>query len=414
MVITIKDYKEIRQRFLSSESQRNIAKVMGISRNTVKKYCEGASVPWIRKTPIREATVLSDRVMAFIQSCIDEDQHSPTKKQRHTARRIFTRLVDELGYTGSESTIRNKVRQLKQSPSKVFIPLQFDPAEAMQMDWGEVTIYLNGEKLTIYIFCARLCYSAYPVIRAYRHQNEESFLDAFVHVFNHLDGVPKRVIFDNAKVAVKRGFGKHAIKQEKYSALSAHYAFDAQFCNVASSHEKGLFEGLVGWARRNIFVPIPQVKSLAELNELLEKRCQAYRAHRIRGRKNTVSSMLDEEQAYLMALPQYPFDVSKSINARVNAYSVVRFKQNTYSVPVQYTGAYVGIKAYPESIEIYHNGALIATHNRCLDTEQHSYQLDHYLPILKERGRAIFNAIPVRDTIPQEVLDELQRKGTSH
>lgn len=139
----MKDYKEIRQRFLSGESQRNIAKVMGISRNTVKKYCEGASVPWIRKTPIREATVLSDRVVAFIQSCIDEDQNSPTKKQRHTARRIFTRLVDELGYTGSESTIRNKVRQLKQSPSKVFIPLQFDPAEAMQVDWGEVTIYLT-------------------------------------------------------------------------------------------------------------------------------------------------------------------------------------------------------------------------------------------------------------------------------
>lgn len=50
----MKDYKEIRQQFLSGESQRNIAKVMGISRNTVKKYCEGSSVPWIRKTPIRE------------------------------------------------------------------------------------------------------------------------------------------------------------------------------------------------------------------------------------------------------------------------------------------------------------------------------------------------------------------------
>lgn len=123
---------------------------------------------------------------------------------------------------------------------------------------------------------------------------------------------------------------------------------------------------------------------------------------------------MDEEQAYFMTLLQYPFDVSNSINARVNTYSIVRFKQNTYSVPVQYTGAYVGIKAYPESIEIYHNSALIATHNHCLGTEQHSYQLDHYLPILKERGRAIFNAIPVRDTIPQEVLDELQRKGTSH
>ncbi len=45
MVITVEIYKEIRQRKLKGESQRGIARAMGISRNTVKKYCKGAAVP---------------------------------------------------------------------------------------------------------------------------------------------------------------------------------------------------------------------------------------------------------------------------------------------------------------------------------------------------------------------------------
>ena len=78
------------------------------------------------------------------------------------------------------------------------------------------------------------------------------------------------LFFDNAKVAVKQGFGIHAKKQANYEALCAHYGFEAAFCNVASGHEKGLVEGLVGWARRNVMVPVPHVENLSALNALLK------------------------------------------------------------------------------------------------------------------------------------------------
>lgn len=67
-------------------------------------------------------------------------------------------------------------------------------------------------------------------------------------------GVVRRVLFDNAKVAVKSGTGRKAIPQEAYAALAAHYCFDSVFCNARSGNEKGLVENLVGWTRRNIFV----------------------------------------------------------------------------------------------------------------------------------------------------------------
>lgn len=101
----------------------------------------------------------------------------------------------------------------------------------MQIDFGEATVYLSGVKTVVNLFCARLCYSGAPLVLAYRRQNEESFLDALIQVFQYFGGVPKRVIFDNGKVAVKDGFGAHARKQAGYAALAAHYGFEAIFCN---------------------------------------------------------------------------------------------------------------------------------------------------------------------------------------
>ena len=217
MVITMKDYNDIRKRYLAGESQRHIAKTLGISRNTVAKYCEGASVPWERKTPERDSTVLTEDVIAFIKSCLEEDEKEGLKKQRHTAKRIYDRLVEEKGFTGGESTIRAKVREIKQTSHVAFIPLLFDPGEALQVDWGEAYVYIQGKREKVNLFCARLCYSCRPVVLAYHRQNEESFLDAFVRTFKTIEGAPVKVIFDNGKVAVKEGFGAHAKKQRRYT-----------------------------------------------------------------------------------------------------------------------------------------------------------------------------------------------------
>lgn len=410
VVITMRDYDEIRKRYLAGESQRHIAHTLGISRNTVAKYCEGASVPWERKTPERVSTVLTDETVAFIRKCLEEDAAEGLKKQQHTAKRIYDRLVEELGFTGGESTVRAKVHEIKQLLPKAFIPLVFDPGEAMQVDWGEARVYINNERVLINIFCCRLCFSCKAIVLAYHRQNEESFLDAFVRCFQLLGGVPAKVIFDNGKVAVKDGFGAQAKKQEGYTKLSAHYGFEALFCNPAEGHEKGLVEGLVGWARRNILVPVPRVSSIQELNEQLLDRCRKYESHKIQGRPDTVGVMFQIEKESLRPLPQYVFETAKCMNVRVNAFSTVRFRTNNYSVPVAYVGRSVGIKAYPEKIEVYADGQRIAEHDRCFGQHQNLYNLNDYLPLLEIRGRAFFNAAPVRQNVPPELLEKWQKE----
>ena len=411
MVTSVDVYKEIRRLQLEGvTSQRAAAKRLGISRNTVKKYWEGNAVPWDRKEYNREAAVMTPDVVQFISSCLDEDDRERVKKQRHTARRIYQRLVEECCFIGSESSVRNLVHDMRaaRKETKVFVPLRFAPGEAVQIDWGEATVYINGEKQVLNLFCARLCHSCAPYIIAYQRQNLESFLDAIIRTFQYYGGVPRRVIFDNARVAVKSGFGAHAAAQDDYKQLSAHYGFEPVFCNPASGNEKGLVENLVGYIRRNVCVPLPKVKNLEELNGKLLEKCVRYLEHKVDSRPAPVGILLEEDRQCLQPMPAYTPDVSKRAYPTVSRYSTVLFETNAYSVPCRYTGKNTTLKAYPNHIEVWIAGSLVARHERLFSRKGESLDLQHYLPILAQKGRAIRYARPVQNAVPAEFLNWLE------
>jgi len=287
----------------------------------------------------------------------------------------------------------------------VFVPLSYEPGEAIQIDWGEATIYLAGKKIKLNLFCMRECYSADIYCRGFYRQNEESFLEAQINGLEYFDGAPKRMIFDNAKVAVKEGFGAHAKTQDRYKALAAHYAFKCEYCNIAAGHEKGLVEGLVGWARRNILVPIPRVATMDELNAEILRRCLKYREHKIKGREQTVGEMAKTTRVRLTQLPRYRFDPSKSMTARVDDFSTVRFDYNHYSVPVKYAGKEISIKGYGNEIEMLYRNNEIARYQRCYQRGQTKYRLEHYIDLIEKRPRSVFNAKPVKSNISAELLE---------
>lgn len=417
MVIDVDVYGEIRRMALDGISQRTIARRLGISRNTVKKYCDGNAKPWERKPYQREAAVMTEEAKAFIKSCLDYDRENGTKKQHHTAKRIYDRMVEEKGFTGGESTVRRIVRELREESARneAFIPLSFAPASAAQVDWGEATVEIGGIRQKVNIFCGRLCYSCLPFAIAYRRQNEQCFQDAFVHMFEYFQGVPRQIIFDNARVAVKEGFGKLAVIQEGYNRLSSHYGFQAVFCNPASGNEKGLVENLVGYIRRNVCVPIPSVADMDELNAMLLSKCQDYaERHRISGRTESVGKMFLTEKQELLPLPGSCFEAADIIpSVIVGKYSTVRYETNSYSVPTDYVGKTVTVKAGPEKIRILRENNVVAEHTRCYSKRKSIYRIEHYLKLLERKSRAIPFAKPVTETIPESFLHWLQIQALS-
>ena len=157
-------------------------------------------------------------------------------------------------------------------------------------------------------------------------------------------------------------------------------------------------ENLVGLCRRNMLVPLPRVESYEELNALLLGGCEEYHDHKIESRPQKVGQMLAVEQQHMIPLPGKPFDPAVVTMAKVNSSSLVRYDNSYYSVPCKLVGNDLTLKAYPLSIEVWHKNELVAKHVRSYKQSHVTYVLEHYLPILDWKTRAVRDAAPVKRT----------------
>lgn len=413
MAIEVEIYEKIRYYHEHTDlSKRKVAEILGVSRNTVKKYWDGETVPWERKPGSgRKNDVITDEVKKFILSCFETDKISP-KKQKHTAHKIYERLVSEMNFTGCEASVRRAVAELRCNEKQVFIPLAYEPAESIQIDWGEATVFIAGVKQKVQIWCMRECSSCDIFVKAFYRQNAESFHEGIVDGLEYFGGSPQKMIFDNARIAVKEGFGYHAKATDKYLALAAHYAFKPVFCNVASGHEKGLVEGLVGLARRNFFVPMPRADSIDELNKKLREDCLNYRNHRIPGRNMTVGEMVELCKDKWIPLPPYRFDPSITVQVKADDFSLVRFDHNKYSVPYRYSSKMITVKGSGNKLTMISNGTVIAKYDRDYRYNQTHYVLEHYIGLIEKRPRSVYNAAPIKQTVPEELYSFLMKLPT--
>jgi transposase len=178
------------------------------------------------------------------------------KKQRHTAKRIFERIQEE-GYTGGYTAVKDVVRELKRTSQEVFVPLMHRPGEA-QMDFGEALVKMDGVLRKVLFFAMALPYSDAMFVSAYPRENTETFQDGHVRAFEFFGGVPTRISYDNAKTSVAKITGPHSRKlTHGFLQLQSHYLFQEHFCQVRRPNDKGVVEGVVKFARLNYFVPVP-------------------------------------------------------------------------------------------------------------------------------------------------------------
>lgn len=402
-------YRMIRRLYtVEGLSQRQIAIQLGVSRPTVKKYCEGSCLPGDRKEYNTEKSEIRIAIEKEIMEIIAANKDAP-KKQSLNSRIIWETLVNN-GYTPGESTVRKYIQELRIEKPEVFIPLEFEPGEAMEFDWGDVYAFINKLKTRVSVFCAVLPYSYGIFCAVFPDKTSSSFFTGHVMAFEYFNGVALRCIYDNLKSVVLEGSGKDAMKQEKFKKLEAHYAFEGIACNSYSGWEKGAVENLVSIVRKIAFTPMPYAENYQDLQQHVTHKCIQYcMTHRIKTRTRTIKDMLEEEKQYLLPLPAYPMDTSEEI--KVNVYSDLTIRVNgiKYSVPVEYAGMSLTAKVSPFNVDVYHMGKLVWKHKKGIYQTDHQYIPEHYLDILQRKPRAIKNAVPINKGIMPAELNTFMK-----
>ncbi len=380
-------------------SVRALARRHGVHRRTVRQALASALPPPRAISP-RPAPKL-DPVLPLIRGWLTDDLKAP-RKQRHTARRVWERLLDEHGAAVAESTVREWVREMRAEIgtgggiADVTIVGCHRPGEEAEVDFGEATILLAGEPTKVHLFHLRLSHSGKGVTLAFLTPDQAAFLEGHAIAFARLGGVPGRIRYDNLTSAVTEVLlGRDRVENDRFTALRSHYGFDAFYCEPGErgAHEKGGVEGEVGRFRRRHLVPVPGVADMAALDALLLAADRRDDGRRISGRQETVGAAFTLERPALRALPAEPFAAAAVLRARVDGKARICVRQRWYSVPAHLAGRQVEVRLGARHVEVLAGGTLVARHERSPRKGTQTLLLDHYLEVLARKPGALASSL---------------------
>lgn len=376
-----------RDRRCEELSIRELAERHGVHRRAVRQALASALPPPRKTYPSRPRPAI-DPWVGVIDAWLVDDQNAP-RKQRHTARRVWQRLVAEHQAALSEITVSRYVArrrlELGVVRREVSIPQTHPAGAEAEVDFGEFHAVIGGESLKCWMFVMRLSHSGKAFHIAFATQAQEAFLEGHVLAFEYFGGVPGRVRYDNLKPAVVRVLkGRDRTESERFTALRSQYGFDSFFCRpgLEGAHEKGGVEGEIGRFRRTHLVPVPRVASLAGLNNLIATADRLDDDRVITGRAVTIGAAFAAEAAALSALPDEAFDAARLLQARVDNRARVSVRQCFYSVPARYVGRRLTVRLAARTVEVHDGPSLIARHERAVGRYVEVLALDHYLEVL--------------------------------
>jgi len=389
-------------------SMRQAAREFGLSRKTIRKMLQYSLPPgYERKKPVVRPKL--GPWLGIIDQILVEDQ-SQSKKQRHTAKRIWDRLKAEHGFGGGYTVVKDYVRQARQRHKEVFVPLAHPPGDA-QADFGEALVVIGGVEQKAHFLCLDLPHSDDCFVVAFPAENTEAFLEGHNQAFAYWGGAPRTILYDNTRIAVKQITGDGERKPtEAFSGLQSHYLFAAKFGRLGKGNDKGNVEGLVGYARRNFMVPVPRVASWEELNENLLEQCRQRRERKLWGHQETIAERFERDREKLLPLPATPLEACQKRTTHASSQALVRYETNDYSVPVEYGHRQVLLKAFVWEVVISCSSEVIARHPRSYGREEMIFNPLHYLALLEQKNNALDQAAPLQGwQLPEEFL-ELRRQ----
>jgi transposase len=335
-------------------SQRTIAKKLGISRNTVKKYLENPEFPGSR-AGIRKRKSLLDPYRDTIKTWLEEDMD-------YTGTWIYDHLRS-LGFQGSYEIVKRTVASLKAERQKIaYMRFETEPGYQAQVDFGEFQVKnADGTTQKLYLFSMILGYSREIYGELIEKCDLPTFLDCHIRAFEHFGGVPKEILYDRMRnVFIGKLAGKHKFNTT-LMGFALHYGFKPEVTPAYAAWVKGKVERPYRFIREGFwrgygFVCLETANR--DLKQWLEQK-----ARRIHGTTHEVVSLrFARERSYLQGLPPQAFDTSYRVYRTVHKDCTVRFEANSYVVPHTLVGKRIILRVKDKTMRIFSDDVLMVSY----------------------------------------------------
>lgn len=434
-MIKLKQKQAIIMHHLQGVSNREIARMLGINKNTVNTYVNDYEKQ--RRTLLGEDETISKEevISAFLEKpkyntsnrgpikvtrevddiilyCLKENQRKRACGLRKQQMRIIDihEYVCRQGHDISYTSVKRAVRRLKELTKEAFIKQEYEPGQVCEFDWGEVKLDIGGTGMKRYQMALFATANGnYRYARLYPAQDTAAFMESHVDFFEHCGGVYHEMVYDNMKVAVKKFVGINEKEPtEALLTLSSYYGFSFRFCNVASGNEKGHVERSVEYVRRKAFSAPghDNFETLLDANLHLEQMCDRLNnTSGADGRNHALVFATEEKPCLLPVVPRLECSVRQG--ATVDKYGTISFRDSHYSVSDVLVGQKVIVKAYTNTLSIYKDGSKLAEHIRSYKKGEWVIDINHYLKTLKRKPGALARstAILQADTQTKEIYD---------
>ena len=399
-------------------SIRKIAQTMGRSRNTIRRvireYLGVVSSPtpgttlddFLAKKPSyrrsgRRPWVMTPEVCEAIDRLVKLNERrraSGMRKQVMLGRDMYGHLLAEgyrLSYSSMTDYLRKRSAKEQAHPREAFIRQAYEPGKSCEFDWGEVKLYLDGVQTRFFIAVFTLCHSNHRLAFLYRHQDTLAFMESHRDYFHMINGIPREMIYDNMRIAVKSFVGSEKVPTEALARMSCFYRFSFRFCNARKGNEKGHVERSVEIVRRKAFSFDVRFKSVESAQAHLSDVCARLNGE---GSPSGTQGRIRAVAEDMNALQPWEGDMGCfSISSYlVDKWSTVAVVRCHYSVPDTLVGKRVDVKLFSERMEIYSEGKMVAEHQRFFTNGGWSVRLEHYLGTFMRKPGAIAGSEALR------------------
>lgn len=377
------NYREILRMFSNGFSQRKIAEVLKLSRNTVSSVVHKAQEQALSWERILSGQLTDSQIAECLypKQCIKKAYQQPDyayieKELRKTGVSLQMLWLEYCG------TCHDKKQRpymysrycdgyrthIKKSKATMHIPRT--PGEQVEVDWAGPTAYLKdpatGESVPVHIFVAAMSYSQYCYAEGFLNMKQDAWIQAHIHLFTFLGGVPKTIVPDNLKTGVSKASKTEPQIQKNYQEMAEHYHTFILPARVAKPRDKGNVESMVGKFANNLLGKIRNRAffTLEEFNNCLHEHLEQFNSHQFQKKLGSRAALFAEEQALLTPLPQAQYEMSHWKTATVQPNYHIAADGMFYSVPYQYISQKLDVKLSSTSVAIYKADQRIASHKR--------------------------------------------------